>query len=163
MAGRFGSDTKLDVSNLISNTGPLLHPCPMGMSCLESWIKSSVCLLINSSEARFSDIITSRDAVTMMVDISGVSTEEVFMTLYDVSSKKMVVIACTISDSGINQLTVADMMVTAECFMVVFNTLGMSDSGGQASAWISTWSSTLKEREWTCSEHLILIALSSYA
>ena len=73
------------------------------------------------------------------------------------------VIACTIIDSGIKQLTMADIMATAECFVVVFNTLGMSDSGGRASARISTWSSTLKEREWTYSEHLILIALSIYA
>ena len=48
--------------------------------------------------------MTSGDAVTMKV--SGVSTEEVSVTLYDMSSKKTVVIVCTISDSGINQLTV---------------------------------------------------------
>ena len=66
------------------------------------------------SEARFSDIITSGDAVTMKV--SGVPPEEVSVTLYDIySSKKTVVIACTISDSGINQLTVADGGSTLSC------------------------------------------------
>ena len=107
----FGSDTKLDVSQC-------------GKSDFQYWViapylSNGYALLgeldkvTSVSEARFSDIVTSGDAVTMKV--SGVPTEEVSVTLYDMSSKKTVVIVCTISDSGINQLTVADGGSTLSC------------------------------------------------
>ena len=58
------------------------------------------------SEARFSGFVTSEDDVVMM--ISGVPTEQVSVTFYDMKNQKTVVIAYTISDFGTNQLSIAD-------------------------------------------------------
>ena len=65
------------------------------------------------SKACFSDVVTSGGTVTMKV--SGVPTEEVSVTFYDMSNKKTVVVACTISDSGVNQVTVGGSGSTASC------------------------------------------------
>ena len=107
----FGSDTKLDVAQC-------------GKSDFQYWViapyfSNGFALLgqldkvTSVSEARFSDIVTSGDAVTMKVN--GVPTEEVSVTFYDMNSKKPVVVPCTISDSGINQVTVADSGSTLSC------------------------------------------------
>ena len=47
--------------------------------------------------------------------VSGVPTEEVSATFYDMTNKKTVVIACTISDSGVNQVTADGSGSTASC------------------------------------------------
>ena len=99
----FGSDTKLDVAQCDKSDFQYWVIAPYfsnGYALLGELDK-----VTSVSEARFSDIITSGDAVTMKV--SGVPTEEVSVTFYDMNSKKTAVTACTISDSGINQVTVA--------------------------------------------------------
>ena len=107
----FGSDTKLDVAQC-------------GKSDFQYWViapyfSNGYALLgelnkiTSVSEARFSDIVTNGDTVTMK--ISGVPTEEVSVTFYDMSNKKTVVVACTISDSGVNQVTVDGSGSTASC------------------------------------------------
>ena len=107
----FGSDTKLNVAQC-------------GKSDFQYWViapyfSSGYALLgeldkvTSVSEARFSDIANSGDEVTMKV--SGVPTEEVSVTFYDMNNKTTVVIPCTISDSGTNQISVADQGVTVTC------------------------------------------------
>ena len=99
----FGSDTKLDVAQC-------------GKSDFQYWViapyfSNGFALLgeldkvTTVSEARFSDFVTSEDDVTMKV--SGVPTEEVSVTFYDMKNKKTVVISCTISDYGTNQISLA--------------------------------------------------------
>ena len=109
----FGLDTKLDVSQCEKSDFQYWAIAPYFFNRYA--LLGELDKVTSVSEAHFSDIITSGDAVTMKV--SGVPTEEVSVTLYDMSmsSKKTVVIACTISDSGINQLTVADGGSTLSC------------------------------------------------
>ena len=113
----FGPDTKLIGLNIIMQIWfPILE---VQYWAIAPYLSNGYALLgeldkvTSVSEARFSDIVTSGDAV--MMKVSGVPTEEVSVTLYDMSSKKTVVIVCTISDSGINQLTVADGGSTLSC------------------------------------------------
>ena len=100
----FGSDTKLNVAQC-------------GKSDFQYWViapyfSNGYALLgeldkvTPVSEARFSGFVTSEDDVVMM--ISGVPTEQVSVTFYDMKNQKTVVIACTISDFGTNQLSIAD-------------------------------------------------------
>ena len=100
----FGSDTKLNVAQC-------------GKSDFQYWViapyfSNGYALLgeldkvTPVSEARFSGFVTSEDDVMMM--ISGVPTEQVSVTFYDMKNQKTVVIACTISDFGTNQLSIAD-------------------------------------------------------
>ena len=107
----FGSDTKLDVAQCEKSDFQYWVITPYfsnGFALLGELDK-----VTSVSEARFSDIVTSGDAVTMKV--SGVPTEEVSVTFYDMNRKKPVVVPCTISDSGINQVTVADSGNTMTC------------------------------------------------
>ena len=96
----FGSDTKLNVAQC-------------GKSDFQYWviapyISNGYALLgeldkvTPVSEARFSGFVTSEYDVVMM--ISGVPTEQVSVTFYDMKNQKTVVIACTVSDFGTNQL-----------------------------------------------------------
>ena len=107
----FSSDSKLDVAQC-------------GKSDFQYWViapyfSNGYALLgelnkiTSVSEARFSDIVTSGDTVT--IKISGVPTEEVSVTFYDMTNKKMEVVSCTISDSGVNQVTVDGSGSTASC------------------------------------------------
>ena len=100
----FGSDTKLDVAEC-------------GKSDFQYWViapyfPSGIALfgeldkVTTVSETRFSDFVTSDSDTTMKVN--GVPTEEVSVTLYDMNQKKTIVIACTIGNSGMNTLSVAD-------------------------------------------------------
>ena len=107
----FGSDTKLDIAQCGKSDFQYWGIAPYfsnGYALLGELDK-----IISVSEARFSDIVTSGDTVTMKV--SGVPTEEVSVTFYNMSSKKTVVVACTISDSGINEAIIADSGGTVSC------------------------------------------------
>ena len=100
----FGSDTKLDVAQCEKSDFQYWVIAPYfsnGFALLGELDK-----VTSVSEARFIDIVTSGDAMT--IKVSGVPTEEVAVTFYDMNNKKPVVVSCTISDSGINQVTVAD-------------------------------------------------------
>ena len=100
----FGSDMKLDVEEC-------------GKSDFQYWViapylTNGIVLLgeldkvTTVSEARFSDFVMSDSDVT--VKISGVPTEQVSVTLYDMNQKKTMEISCTIGDSGANTLSVGD-------------------------------------------------------
>ena len=100
----FGSDTKLNVAQCERSDFQYWVIAPYfsnGYALLGELDK-----VTSVSEARFSDIVTNGDAVTM--EVNGVPTEEVSVTFYNMNSRKTVVIPCTISDSGINQVTVAN-------------------------------------------------------
>ena len=60
------------------------------------------------SEQRFSDITVNDN--TTMVNVNGVPTEKVPITVYDNNAKKTHVIECTISESGTNLLVISNVM-----------------------------------------------------
>ena len=107
----FSSDSKLDVAQCDKYDFQYWVIAPYfsnGYSLLGELDK-----ITSVSEARFSDIVTIGDTVTMKV--SGVPTEKVSVTFYNMSSKKTVVVACTVCDSGINEAIIADSGGTVSC------------------------------------------------
>ena len=89
----FSSDSKLDVAQCDKSDFQYWVIAPYfsnGYALLGELNK-----ITSVSEARFSDIVTSGDTVT--IKISGVPTEEVSVTFYDMTNKKMEVVSCTIS------------------------------------------------------------------
>ena len=108
----FGSNTKLDVAQCGKSDFQywVIAPYfPNGYALLGELNK-----VTSVSEARFSDIGSSWDDSVMM-KVSGVPTEEVTVTFYDMFNKKTVVIPCTISESGVNQISLAADGTTMSC------------------------------------------------
>lgn len=62
--------------------------------------------IVPVSEQRFSDIIISENIVK--IQVSGVPSEKVNVTVYERASSKTQVVYCTISDSGTNWLILGE-------------------------------------------------------
>ena len=96
----FGSDMKLKVAECGKSDFQywVIAPYfPNGLALLGELDK-----VTTVSEARFGPPVISGDEVSMAVN--GVPTENVSVTFYDVNKKTTMNVACTISDSGTNQV-----------------------------------------------------------
>lgn len=99
----FGPDTKLNISQCRkSDFQYWVIPPYMTPSLLLGELNK----IVPVSEARFSDIILSNDDI--IVKVSGVPSEKVPVTTYNISTSKTQVINCTISMSGVNWLSLSN-------------------------------------------------------
>ena len=99
----FGPDTVLNISICLTCCDFRYWVIPPSLTSSGLILLGELNKIVPVSEARFSNIVINGDDVT--INVNGVPTEIVPVTVYSMSTNKLQVVNCVISPSGMNVLS----------------------------------------------------------
>ena len=99
----FGPDTVLNISICLTYCDFQYWVIPPSLTSSGLILLGELNKVVPVSEARFSNIVINGDDVT--INVNGVPTETVPVTVYSMSTNRLQVVNCVISPSGMNVLS----------------------------------------------------------